>query len=112
MAKLGPIGTFFTLFKGFVCSGILYMPKDFINGGYGFSVIALILALFLTVYCLKLLVEVKKKLGGSFAEIGYKTLGKPGKIATEITLFGSQVGFVSAYIYYIASQTISIIEDV
>lgn len=54
----------------------------------------------------------RNKIGGSFAEIGYKTLGRPGKIITEITLVGSQVGFVTAYIYYIASQTMQTIEDI
>lgn len=88
------------------------MPKDFINGGWGFSTIALFLSLFMTVYCINLLLQVRNKIGGSFAEIGFKTLGKPGKIATEVALFGSQVGFVAAYIYYIASQSMSIIEDI
>ena len=61
VAKLGPYATAFTIFKGFVCTGILYMPKDFINGGYLFSGICIAAALFLTLYCAKLLLEVSEK---------------------------------------------------
>ena len=72
MKLLGQLATGFTLFKGFVCTGILYMPLSFVNGGWLFSVVALILALLLTLYCIKLLLEVRQKLGGnlSFSDIG------------------------------------------
>lgn len=103
MTKLGPWATAFTIFKGFVATGILYMPKSFINGGWLFSVVALIFSLFMTLCCIRLLIETREKIGGSFSEIGQKTYGKCGKIMVDITLFGSQVGFVTAYIYFIAS---------
>lgn len=103
--KLGPIATGFTLFKGFVCTGILYMPLSFVNGGYIFSVVALIFALVLTLYCIKLILEVRDKLGGSlsFSDIGLKTYGKTGKFLVDVSMFGSQTGFTCAYIYFIAS---------
>ena len=53
--KLGPIATCFTIFKGFVATGILYVPKDFKNGGYLFTPITLIASLVATLYCAKLL---------------------------------------------------------
>ena len=101
--KLGWWGCFFTLFKGFVATGILYIPGDFYNGGYVFSFIALLLAAILTFYCAHLLLEVNAKIGGSYSEIGQKTYGKCGKIMVDVTLIGSQVGFVCAYIYFIAN---------
>lgn len=39
--KIGPLKTFFTLFKGFVATGVLFIPKGFRNGGWLFSTIAL-----------------------------------------------------------------------
>ena len=103
--KLSPMATAFTVFKGFVCTGILYMPADFVAGGYGFSALTIILALILTLYCAKLLLEVhEQENGGSLPELGFKVYGKPGKIAVDIALFSSQFGFVCAYIYFIASQ--------
>ena len=53
--KLGPLATCFTIFKGFVATGILYVPKDFKNGGYIFTPITLIGSLIVTLYCAKLL---------------------------------------------------------
>ena len=108
---LGPVATGFTLFKGFVCSGILYMPISFVNGGYGFSAIALIFALMLTLYCISLLLDTRQQLGGqlSFSDIGTACFGKTGKLMVDISLFASQTGFTCAYIYFIANQTMLII---
>jgi amino acid permease len=88
---LGPFGTGFTLFKGFVASGILYLPTNFVVGGSVFSAVALVSALLLTLYCISLLLEVRKKIGGSlsFVEIGYHCYGTKGKVAVEISLFAS-----------------------
>ena len=108
--KLGKWATIFTLFKGFVASSILYMPLNFINGGWLISPLALILSMCMTLYCAKLLIEVNKKLGGgSFSELGFKAMGTPGKVITDISLFGSQFGFVTAYVYFIANESQSVI---
>lgn len=34
--KLGPFATYMSLLKGFVCCGILALPKSFENGGWAF----------------------------------------------------------------------------
>lgn len=47
--KVGPIGTFFTLLKGFVASGVLFLPKGFVTGGWLFSTIALCISCVLTI---------------------------------------------------------------
>lgn len=74
--KLGTIETAFTIFKGFVCTGILYLPTDIYNGGWLFSTCTLLLACILTLYCAKLLLEVHEKMGGgSFSELGFKCYG-------------------------------------
>lgn len=44
VGKIGPAGTFFTLLKGFVAAGVLFLPKGFVTGGWLFSSIALILS--------------------------------------------------------------------
>lgn len=103
MTKLGPWATGFTLFKGTVGTGILYMPVSFVSGGYVFSIVALIIALILTLFCIKLIIEVRVKIGGTFTEIGMKTYGRCGKIMVDISLFWSQIGFVTAYVFFIAS---------
>lgn len=87
------------------------MPISFVNGGYVFSVVALVFALILTLYCIKLILEVREKLGGSlsFSEIGFRTYGRTGKFLVDLSLFGSQTGFTCAYIYFIASQITGIL---
>lgn len=65
------------------------MPKDFVNGGYVFSPIALLLGLILTMYCVKLLIISRDKLGKkqtSFSELGLLTLGWKGKVAVDLSL--------------------------
>ena len=88
---LSPVQTGFTLFKGFVCSGILYLPTNFTTGGSLFSAIALLGALCLTLFCIKLLLEVRESLGGkmSFPEIGFACYGTAGKVCVDISLFAS-----------------------
>lgn len=42
--KIGPVKTFFTLIKGFVAAGVLFLPKGWRNGGWLFSTITLLLS--------------------------------------------------------------------
>jgi hypothetical protein len=47
--KLGPVATYFTLIKGFICTGCLYLPKSaFVNGGWFFALLSMTLSGFLT----------------------------------------------------------------
>lgn len=109
--KLGTWATAFTIFKGFVATGILYTPDNFVNGGWAFSAGMLVVACVWTLYCAHLLLEVYHDLGGgSFPEIGFKCYGKTGKFLTDISLFFSQFGFVCAYIYFIGSELQSVIK--
>lgn len=53
-------------------------------------------------YCVKLLLDVKKKLGAnSYMEIGVKALGEPGKHTVNVLLALSQFGFCCGYLYFI-----------
>lgn len=57
--KLSNCETFFTLIKGFVCTGCLYLPKSaFVNGGWLFASFCMVVSAFLTMYCASLLLEV------------------------------------------------------
>ena len=80
------------------------MPKDFINGGWLFSSACILVSLAATLYCATLLLECRAKFGGSFPDIGKAVYGKWGKLMVDISLVSSQYGFVTAYIYFIASQ--------
>lgn len=81
---------YITLIKGFIGSGILYLPNSYYNGGWGFSSIALVLCAILSMYCVTLLLQTKKKIGvNSYSDIGIKTYGPCGRHAVSIVLIAS-----------------------
>jgi len=65
--KLGDFAVYFSLLKGFVCTGIMYLPKNIWNGGWAFSLFALVLAYVFTLFCSFRLLDAKKVAGGSFS---------------------------------------------
>jgi proton-coupled amino acid transporter len=90
------------LLKGFVASAVLYLPKSFVNGGYGFSIIALVVSCIVTIYCAMLLLQVRQVTkSSSYSELGFKLYGRVGKAFVDVALCLSQIGFVSAYPYFI-----------
>ena len=85
--KLGPCNTFLTLVKGFVASAVLYLPKSFVNGGYGFSILALIVSCVVTIHCAMLLLQVRAATkSSSYSELGLKLYGRFGKYMIDFSL--------------------------
>jgi amino acid permease len=50
--KLSPMQTYFSLLKGFMSIGILYMPKNTLNGGWLFTLVSMIASFFFTQFAL------------------------------------------------------------
>ena len=92
------------LLKSFVGTGVLFLPKAFLNGGMLFSNIVLLSVASLSYYCFILLVNTKMKIEGSFGDIGGILYGRfmRGMILTSIVI--SQIGFVAAYIVFTAEN--------
>ena len=112
VTKLSPMQTYFSLLKGFVCTGILYLPKNFSNGGWAWALTSMVLSFFLTLFCMIKLLECKSKVpNGSFSDIGFKALGMKGKYMVDIFLSLAQIGFVTAYIYFIVSSLHDVVKD-
>ena len=98
------MATYFTLLKGFICTGIIYLPKSVYNGGWGFSAFALILSFALTLTCFFKLLECRAITGKTaYTDIGQYAYQKTGKVLVDIALVVSQVGFVCAYVWFISS---------
>lgn len=110
VGKIGPAGTFFTLLKGFVAAGVLFLPKGFVTGGWLFSSIALIASCLLTIVCALKLVAIRKKYKISYSDIGFKAYGLPGKIAVDFFLAFTQTIFVCAYVTFIVTSVNGILE--
>lgn len=111
--KLGPFQTYFSLLKGFVAIGILYMPKNARNGGWAFTLMAMTISFFITYFCLMKLLWAREKVpGGSFADIANAAMGRPGKYAVDIFLTIMQYGFVVGLIYFALESLKSVVDEV
>lgn len=85
--KLGPVRTYFALLKGFVCTGILYMPKNFRNSGWLWGIVAMLVSFLLTWLCAEKLLQARKRHpGASFTDLGRLSMGKPGQYIVDIFL--------------------------
>jgi len=85
--KLGPGATYLTLMKGFVCVGILYVPKAFINGGWLFTMGALVASAFCTCYCSHLLLDAKNAAGvESYTALGKACYGSTGEMLVNLAV--------------------------
>ena len=84
---LTPTETYFTLLKGFVCSGFLYLPRAFVSGGWVYMSIVLVIVAVLSTYSMLLMLEARKKLSAtSLPDLAYKTYGRAGKFLMDVLL--------------------------
>ena len=95
-----PMAATLLLLKSFVGTGVLFLPRAYLNGGMLFSNLVLLGVAALSYYCFVLLVTTRLKVDGSFGDIGGILYGKwmRNLILTSIVL--SQIGFVAAYIVF------------
>ena len=95
-----PMGAALLLLKSFVGTGVLFLPKAYLNGGMLFSNLVLLFVAALSYYCFILLVNTRLKVNGSFGDIGGLVYGKSARNLILASIVLSQVGFVSAYIVF------------
>jgi solute carrier family 36 (proton-coupled amino acid transporter) len=92
------------LLKSFVGTGVLFLPRAFLNGGMLFSSLVLLGMASISYLCFILLGETKKHIDASFGDIGGVLYGKWMRAAILGSLVLSQVGFVSAYTVFTAEN--------
>jgi amino acid permease len=88
---LGPFEIFFTLFKGMVGIGFLYLPIGYSHAGWAFSVVAFLICSVLSSEGFNRLISSHERVGGTYSELARKAGGKPLKIVVELFLVLSQV---------------------
>ena len=99
-----------SIFKAFVGLGILFMPQYFYDTGIVAMPCVMLGSLVLTLYCMGLMLELTaENFGDSFSELAEMSYGKGLKKVTEWLVIGSQVGFCTNYVYFIASQMGSVL---
>lgn len=93
-------GAIFLLLKSFIGTGVLFLPRAYLNGGMLFSNLILLGVAALSYYCFILLVRTRMKVPGSFGDIGGILYGKWLRLLILTSVALSQIGFVSAYIVF------------
>lgn len=99
-----PLGAALLLLKSFVGTGVLFLPRAYLNGGMLFSNVVLLGVAALSYYCFILLVNTRLKIVGSFGDMGGILYGKWLRTLILSSVALSQIGFVSAYIVFTAEN--------
>ena len=99
-----PTGAALLLLKSFVGTGVLFLPRAYLNGGMVFSNIVLLVIALLSYYCFLLLVKVRLTVHASFGDMGQKIYGNYFRNLINFSLVLSQIGFSSAYIVFVAEN--------
>ena len=85
--------TFFSLVKGMLVSGILFLPRGFVLGGWAFSMASLLGVSLVCTVCMLWLSKARDQFGGSYSQIAGQALGPLGFYLAEVAVFLTQLGF-------------------
>lgn len=99
-----PFNTALLLLKSFVGTGVLFLPRAYLNGGMMFSNLVLLFVAILSYYCFVLLVTTRLKVVGSFGDMGGILYGKWLRNLILCSIVISQIGFVAAYTVFTAEN--------
>ncbi|KAH8772729.1 transmembrane amino acid transporter protein-domain-containing protein [Diaporthe sp. PMI_573] len=102
--KASPTGAALVLLKSFVGTGVLFLPRAYLNGGMVFSNAVLLFVAALSYYCFVLLVTSRLKVDGSFGDMGGILYGKWLRFLILFSIVVSQIGFVAAYIVFVSEN--------
>lgn len=102
--KASPTGAALVLLKSFVGTGVLFLPRAYLNGGMVFSNMVLLFVAALSYYCFVLLVTSRLKVEGSFGDMGGILYGKWMRFLILSSIVISQIGFVAAYIVFVSEN--------
>ncbi|KAI1632064.1 transmembrane amino acid transporter protein-domain-containing protein [Biscogniauxia mediterranea] len=99
-----PFNAALLLLKSFVGTGVLFLPRAYLNGGMVFSNAILVFVAALSYYCFVLLVTTRLRVEGSFGDIGGILYGEWMRKLILISIVVSQIGFVAAYVVFTAEN--------
>lgn len=99
-----PTGAAMLLLKSFVGTGVLFLPRAFLNGGMLFSNLVLLGVAGLSYTCFVLLVSTRLVVEHSFGDMGFHLYGDWMRNLINFSLVISQIGFSSAYIVFVSEN--------
>ncbi|KAJ2736187.1 hypothetical protein IW152_000956 [Coemansia sp. BCRC 34962] len=103
-ATASPKKAFFLLVKSFVGTGVLVLPRAFLNGGLIFSSVLMSAIAWYALHCMIMLSDVYLKLGGSYGDLALKLYGRPLKYCVMVSIVLAQLGFCCAYVIFVATN--------
>ncbi|KAI9281965.1 transmembrane amino acid transporter protein-domain-containing protein [Sporodiniella umbellata] len=109
--KVNVTKTVFLLFKAFIGSGILFLPKAFSNGGLIFSIISMWAMGGVSLYCFLLLLECKNHYTGSYGDIGGSLFGPWMRRTVLFSIAISQMGFMCGGTVFIVQNVIEAVQS-
>lgn len=92
-----PMNAALLLLKSFVGTGVLFLPRAYLNGGMVFSNVVMLGVAAISYYCFVLLVTTRLKVVGSYGDIGGILYGSWMRNLILSSIVISQIGFVAAY---------------
>ncbi|KAI9486482.1 MAG: transmembrane amino acid transporter protein-domain-containing protein [Benjaminiella poitrasii] len=107
--KATPGKAMFLLLKSFVTTGIMFLPKAFYNGGLIFSIFAVIAWALISLWSFLLLVQTRLIVPASFSDMGGVLYGSRMRKAVLFAITLSQIGFVCAYMIFVAENLQSLV---
>ncbi|KAI7890514.1 transmembrane amino acid transporter protein-domain-containing protein [Mucor mucedo] len=107
-----PSKAVFLLLKSFIGTGVMFLPKAFNNGGALFSTVFLSFIAAVSLYSFLLLIETRNKVPASFGDIGGVLFGRSMRMLVLVAITTSQIGFVCAYMVFVAQSLQALIEAV
>ncbi|PVH97179.1 amino acid transporter-like protein [Periconia macrospinosa] len=99
-----PTGAALLLLKSFVGTGVLFLPRAYLNGGMLFSNLVLFAVAALSYFCFVLLVSTRLVVEHSFGDMGFHIYGNWMRSLINFSLVISQIGFSSAYIVFVSEN--------
>lgn len=101
------------LLKSFVGTGVLFLPKAYLNGGILFSSLMLIFVSILSYWCFLLLIRSRVAVGvSSFGDIGGALYGERMRQMILFSIVISQIGFAAAYIVFTSENLQALVKAV
>ncbi|KAF7723806.1 neutral amino acid transporter [Apophysomyces ossiformis] len=107
--KATPGKAMFLLLKSFVTTGIMFLPKAFYNGGLLFSMVAITMWAWISLWSFLLLVQTRLVVPASFGDMGGVLYGSKMRMAVLVAITLSQIGFVCAYMVFVAENLQSLV---
>ncbi|CAG8484542.1 16100_t:CDS:2 [Funneliformis caledonium] len=107
-----PSKAVFLLLKSFVGTGVMFLPKAFCNGGMVFSSVVLVFIGLISLVSFLLLVQTRLHVPYGFGGIGGVLYGNWMRLAVLFSITISQIGFVCAYMIFVAKNLKSVAEQV